>query len=47
MVISPMKPFSGGIPMELSAASRNTIVNIGITFISPPYSEISRVCRRS
>ena len=42
-----MKPFNGGMPMELSAASRNTMVNTGITFMSPPYSEISRVCRRS
>jgi len=42
-----MNPFNGGIPMELSAAKPNTTVNIGITLISPPYSEISRVCRRS
>ena len=47
IVNSPMKPLSGGIPIELSAAIRNTIVNTGITFSSPPYSEISRVCRRS
>ena len=42
-----MKPLSGGMPIELSAAIRNTIVNTGITLISPPYSEISRVWRRS
>ena len=42
-----MKPFSGGIPIELSAAIAKTSVNIGITFSSPPYSEISRVCRLS
>ncbi len=38
-----MKPLSGGIPIELDAAIGNTIVNTGITFNSPPYSEISRV----
>ena len=42
-----LKEKLGGIPIELSAAIRNTIVNIGITRSSPPYSAISRVCRRS
>ena len=30
-----MKPFSGGIPIELSAASRNTMVKTGITLHQP------------
>ena len=47
MVISPMNPLSGGIPMELSMARPKTRVKIGITFSRPPYSEISRVWRRS
>ena len=47
MVISPMKPFNGGIPMELSAAMPNTTVKIGMMRIRPPYSAISRVWRRS
>ena len=42
-----MKPLSGGMPIELSAAIRNTMVNTGMTFTRPPYPAISRVCRRS
>ena len=47
MVISPIKPLRGGIPIELSAAIKKKIVKSGITRSKPPYSEISRVCRRS
>ena len=35
MVISPMKPFSGGMPIELSAAIRKTMVKTGITLQQP------------
>ena len=42
-----MKPLSEGMPMELSAVTKKTIVKMGMTRSRPPYSEISRVWRRS
>ena len=42
-----MKPFSAGRPMDDIVMIRKTAAYTGITLESPPYSEISRVCRRS
>ncbi len=44
---SPMNPLSVGRPIDDIVISRNTPAKAGITFDNPPYSEISRVCRRS
>jgi hypothetical protein len=44
---SPMKPFSVGKPIDDMVITRKTAAYTGMTFDSPPYSEISRVCRRS
>jgi len=35
------------MPMELSAVKKKTMVRTGMACIRPPYSEISRVWRRS
>ena len=42
-----MKPFRVGSPIEDIVMSKKTAAYTGMTFDSPPYSEISRVCRRS
>jgi hypothetical protein len=42
-----MKPFSAGRPIDDIVMTRNTVAKTGITFERPPYSEISRVWRRS
>ncbi len=42
-----MKPLSVGSPIDDIVISRKTAAYTGITFDRPPYSEISRVCRRS
>ena len=42
-----MNPFSAGSPIDDIVMIRNTAANTGMTFERPPYSEISRVCRRS
>ena len=42
-----MKPLRLGRPIEDSVMMRNTAVSRGTTALSPPYSEISRVWRRS
>ena len=44
---SPMNPLSAGNPIDDIVIRRNTAAYPGMTFESPPYSEISRVCRRS
>ena len=44
---SPMNPFNVGRPIDDIVMIRNTAAYTGITFDSPPYSEISRVWRRS
>ena len=45
--ISPMKPLSAGMPIDDSVMIRNTAAYTGMIFDRPPYSEISRVWRRS
>ena len=49
IVNSPTNPFPGraGIPMEERVMSMKNTANTGMTRESPPYSEMSRVCRRS
>ena len=47
MVNSPMNPLSSGSPAELNMAMAKIMANLGITCARPPYSEISRVWRRS
>ncbi len=47
IVNSPTNPFNSGRPAELSMAMAKMMANFGMTCASPPYSLISRVCRRS
>ena len=42
-----MKPLSPGRPSEDRHTTKKSTLNAGITFQSPPNSEMSRVCRRS
>ena len=42
-----MNPFSVGSPIDDIVMMRKMAAYTGITFERPPYSEISRVCRRS
>ncbi len=42
-----MKPLRPGSPMEPSEAMRKSVVVTGTTRATPPYSDISRVCRLS
>jgi hypothetical protein len=42
-----MKPFMPGRPIEASVINRKAATSLGMTALSPPYSAISRVCRRS
>ena len=42
-----MNPFSGGRPIDDIVMIRKMAAKTGITFDRPPYSAISRVCRRS
>ena len=46
-VDTTMNPFNNGKPIDDMVMIRKTIAKTGITFEMPPYSEISRVCRRS
>ena len=42
-----MNPFKVGSPIDDIVMMRNTAAYTGMIFDSPPYSEMSRVCRRS
>ena len=44
---SPTNPFSPGNPIDESVTIRNTATSRGVILFKPPYSAISRVCRRS
>ena len=44
---SPTKPFSSGSPIDDMNMISEMVAYTGMMFEMPPYSEISRVCRRS